>query len=261
LGGEAPSLLFVLDPKILFAGSSLTNAIPAPYFPENGYSLGLSGGSTTTAVALANLSPVKPDVAVVEVTVLHRGIDQTFLDARQGLQEELSVMFPALQPHNKPLTYFTESFFGVSKQRAENFKRFACGRSSDRPEWQESRKKAVKNWAEGKPDGVMLRNALELKREVDKLIAAGTTVYLIDYPVHPDLHETAYAKQIEQAQKQAFPENEYNWLGINTEDLFWYDGLHFEGGSSAFKFVKRVTERIKNDLPADFDFKFEVECG
>ncbi len=248
------------SPKIVFAGSSLTNAIPAPYFPTNGYSLGFSGGSSATTVALTNLLETKPDIAIVEVKVLHRGLDQKFIDDRQSFKDRLAIKVPALQPHNRPLSYLTEAVAGEAKARANNFTRFACGRAKDLPEWQKNRLKTVEGWKKGKPDNIMLHNARKLKREIDTLEAAGTKVYLIDYPVHPDLHNTAYAKQTAIAQNEAFPKTEYRWININADDFFWYDGLHFEP-ASAHKFMKRIAEIIAQDNPDIEPLDFKINCG
>jgi len=245
--------------RILFTGSSLTNAVPKSYLPSESFALGLSGGDTATAVALAGLRSSPPNIVIVEVNILDREIDKKFVESMNDRNRHLTVRFPAFRTYNQPIVYFKEIFTEEARNIARDHISFACGTPHDRPEWAKARSKTVEGLTRVWEKSTMVHNAKVLKQHVDALIERGVDVYLVRFPVHPDIHKVSYYKQVVDVSENIFPSSKYNWIIVNNNELAWYDGIHLEP-SSAYRVISRIgNEIVKNSGTPPWDFS--ISCG
>lgn len=90
---------------VVIVGSSMAERLNKKYFPKNIVNLSISGDRATTGIQLLKLSGKYPKVLLVEVNILTRTEDSTFINAfKYNFGEQLKYGFPFLQERNQFLT-------------------------------------------------------------------------------------------------------------------------------------------------------------
>jgi len=174
------------------------------------------------------------------MNILHRGADSAFLSKLDGLEAKLSFRLPALRAENRPVNYVREKLTkGSSKTRKGSPSK--CQRPQERAQWVKARNKTIEGWSSPPKQTLMHARTSAMKKNIDELIESGTLVYLVKFPIHPDIEQTAYVKQATEVREALFPHSNYNWVEVLPDDLVWRDGIHMENAST-YEFVKRLFE-------------------
>lgn len=238
------------DTKVFLVGTSLANAIPESYMPDGARVLGLSGGSSDTVLEMFKKAEIKPKVVFIEMNVFHRWADPTFLSKIDGLSTQLSFKIPALRTQNKPIAYIRGSISDRQSAKAKNLSSI-CGVPEEKSQWVSARSRVIQSWNQPRDEAAMDLHTEKLKQNIDELRKGGTQVYLVKFPIHPDMSETAYFKQVLQKRLRFFPNDMYDWIEIPNNELVWYDGIHMEKASS-YKFLDRLfNTKIVRDVLGD----------
>jgi hypothetical protein len=218
---------------VLLVGSSIVNSIPNSFLPVGVGKLALSGGSVLTALAILAQSEELPRVVVVEVNVLHRGLDENFLFRTASNEFAARTAIPALRARNAPFVVIEEAILRSARTRRDLMLTGACRTFRDRDAWVAARARMVESgnrqerWGDEQTIIRMYNNANQLRVAAEQLAASGVEVRLLRYPIHPEVQETTYYKVTSRIIDEVFSETELEWIAASGEGLIWYDGMHY----------------------------------
>ena len=219
--------------KAVFVGSSLTAAIAFHGFEACAYNLGLIGESALTGLEVVRSKTWYPKTVFVEVNFPDRESNPALIQSANGIWAK---HFPDFV-YVAPITYMAQLGGAVLQRIRTKHVEGASESLGTVPANAREAELAIQRMVfESTISEAELQNKLiEFAIKIEKLVAAGVEVVLVELPIHPDLEGTPRARQIREAFRRKFPSLQM----FNAEDLAHgldiktADGLHLTNEDSA----------------------------
>jgi len=229
-------------PHTVVVGSSLAARLNSEMFSGDVFMLSFSGKSVFDGLSILEKSKLAPRVLLVEINVLTRPRDDSFIDPLfQQPFYTLKRYLPALRERNRPLTDLKRAILETrrllfkrnKKENTDSPKKSSVrlGKEVDSSyktpmfdrmlEMQVISQKSI-------PDKHTTEDIMkELKLRVDVLMSRGSKVVLFEMPTHPSLCNSPQTIHMRAAINDTFTNNQYLILPPpNCSDFSTTDGIH-----------------------------------
>ena len=209
------------DSSLLVLGSSMTARLPMSRVAPGAQAVGLSGGTSAMAVELAQAVGRRPRVAVVEANRLawpsdSSGVDTLAAAARPRLAWRLWRF--EYRPSTQAL--------GLIVRLTDVARRVLMPEADKR----EAERRGAVGYGREEVDSVQAERALRRARGMlDQWRVAGTTVYLVDLPVHPLVAMSALERRLID---RAFPDSLFPRVVLAAKVEPTTDGRHLEADAA-----------------------------
>jgi len=216
------------DSSLLVLGSSMTARLPMASVAPGAQAVGLSGGTAAMAIDLVQAMGRRPRVAVVEANRLAWPSDSP--DVRDlAVAAPASVAWRMWRFEYRPST----QALGLIVRVSELARRVLVSEPGRRA----AERRAAVAYGREEVDSAPAQRALDRVRErLDLWRAAGTTVCLVELPVHP---ATAMSPLEERMIARAFPDSAFPRVELPRGSMPTTDGRHLEADAA-----RRVAEAI-----------------
>jgi hypothetical protein len=223
----------------VLVGSSLTFRLSERYFQSSDVeNLSLTGGSPATGMAII-AGAATPKLVIVEVNILNRPLDESFIARLDG---------PAVfRPVRSAAAHYETSMHPPAKKQQLDSEvvRLIAGPPSA-PADPAFVQLAIDQAAEPPPIEAVLHGLSDIRKYKALLESRGVKVMLFHMPCSPPYEVTPFAAFSTQMASEAYPGNS-SWLSINVDrsQLRWTDGVHLDDRSAAIM-ARAIEEAIEN---------------
>lgn len=226
--------------QVAFVGTSLTAAILPPYVPQGAVNLGFQGDSVLTALEVVARKRRLPERIIVEMNILHRPVTQEFVATIEGSRPFIWRTFPASAELNRPSRYLSA---WIRKSTMLSLIEAGLRQPKDSSLFRKPRERIRQGWSKPRDEAAMRRNAQEIRKRIAELEARGADVFLTVLPVHPEMRETTYFRSVQRVLSDVFPRDRFQWIGVDSDDLVWRDGIHLNA-PSALRVASRLVRAV-----------------
>jgi hypothetical protein len=203
--------------SLLVLGSSMTARLPMASVAPGAQAVGLSGGTAAMAIELAQLTGRRPRVAVVEANRLAWPSDSSDMRSLAVATPE-AVAWRAWRFEYRPST----QALGLVVRVTDLVRRVLMSEPGKRA----AERRAAVSFGREDVDSAQGQRALDLVRSrLDHWRGSGTTVYLVELPVHPLLATSPLEQRMID---RVFPDSAFPRVALPGGPTPTTDGRHLE---------------------------------
>lgn len=227
----------------LVIGSSMSRKLVTESLGKNFYNLAFNGWSAYDGLELLKLTKRKPACLLIETNVVG---NQSLAEAVSGSLSPVSLysnkIFTSFQLQNQPVGLVVGGIKQALKTKIEAMK---LQKRQDTGLYKLNVANEVKVQQNPLPDSVYENRFEVLKSLVEGFKKQGIPVLFFELPVDEALMHTSTAEKNRQYFKKYFPESEYKYIALPTENNYIYsDGIHLSI-ASAEQYTQYLKAKIK----------------